>query len=173
MAIAGQVPVINIRMGIQALDEDLPRVLKALGGDSMQGIGWARPDELTLLVPMVASHGGAADSYLLRLQFQAYRDWPPSAQFVNPETTQYVWPQDQHHVPQLVSNECRTHANYPTSSGKGIQLICCSATKEFYDVRHSVESAHLWCNTYNFLTTLQAIRRAMGTSYIGRFPRHG
>lgn len=173
MAVAGQAPVINTKAGIQAFNEDLPRVLAARGVDSMEALGWTRPDDLTLLVPMQATHQGATDSFLLRLQFQAYRDWPPSAQFVNPETAHYAGQQDQHHVPQLVSNECRTHASYATASGKTIQLICCSATLEFYEVLHNVQPEHLWRETYNFLTTIQAISRAMSCSYTGRFPRHG
>jgi hypothetical protein len=173
MAVAGQAPVINTRAGIQAFNEDLPRVLAARGVDSMQALGWTKPDDLTLLVPMDATYQGKTDGFLLRLQFHAYRDWPPSAQFVNPETKQYAGQQDQHHVPQLVSNECRTHTNYTHSAGKVIQLICCSATLEFYDVLHSVQLEHLWRDTYSFFTTIQAISRAMGSSYMGRFPQHG
>lgn len=140
---------------------------------SLEALGWTQPDALTLLIPLTASIDGSVDDYLLKLGFHYYRDWPPSAQFVNHSTGQYAWPRDQHHVPRLESQECRTHVNYQARpSATGIQLICCSATLEFYQVLHSVEPQHIWNGTSTFLTTLRAIQRAMQTSYKGRFPRH-
>lgn len=163
----------NTQAGLQAVREDMPRVLEALGASSLEALGWTQPDALTLLIPLRASVDGSTDGYLLKLGFHYYREWPPSAQFVNPYTGQYAWPHDQHHVPRLESQECRTHVNYQmTPSATGIQLICCSATLEFYQVLHSVEPQHVWNGTSTFLTTLKAIQRAMQSSYKGRFPRH-
>ena len=162
----------DLEAGTAALEEDLPRVLKMLGATSMEDLGWSRPNKLTLLIPLSGIYQGHTDDYLLRLGFQAYRAWPPSAQFVNPETQSYSCPQDQHHVPRLTSEECRTHIEYLHGERK-IQLICCSATLEFYEVKHHVKLEHLWSESDNFWITVNAIKRAMDSFYQGRFPKHG
>lgn len=172
MAAVSVAPTIDAIAGAAALDEDIPRVLELEGASSLAELGWSRPNRLSLLVPMTGMRGGATDSYLLRLGFQAYRAWPPSAQFVNPDTQGYAYPQDQHHVPMLASPECHAHVAYAKGAGT-IQLICCSATLEFYEVLHSVEQHHLWRETNTFFTTIMAIRRAFGSHYQGRFPVHG
>jgi len=169
MAAAGQAPRIDLRAGVTALDEDLPKVLGHLGVASMEALGWSRPEKLVLLVPMKATHEGQTDHFLLRLGFQAYREWPPSAQFVNPETTAYAGLEDRQHLPKLNSPECNMHWNYPRPGGGSMQLICCSATLEFYEVLHGVQPEHLWADHYTFLTTLKAIQRAMESFYQGRF----
>ena len=112
MASANEQPTADIQAGATALDEDIPRVLSVLEASSLEALGWSRPDRLSLLVPMDGVYQGKTDEYLLRLGFQAYRKWPPSARFVNPATLDYVYPQDQHFIPQLTSQECRTHAAY-------------------------------------------------------------
>jgi hypothetical protein len=172
MAAAGAAPTLDVLAGAVALDEDIPRVLKLEGVSSLGELGWSRPNRLSLLVPMKGIRAGVTDEYLLRLGFQAYRKWPPSAQFVNPDTQAYAHPQDQHHVPVLTSPECQTHIAYPKGAGT-IQLVCCSATLEFYEVLHSVEQHHLWRETNTFLTTIVAIRKAFASHYQGRFPAHG
>jgi hypothetical protein len=172
VAAAGQQPIVDTQAGLKAVREDVPRVLKVLGAPSLEALGWTQPDALTMLIPLSASIEGVTDKYLLKLGFHCYREWPPSAQFVNPGTGQYVWPADQPCVPRLESPECRTHANYPAPTGTGIQLICCSATLEFYQVLHGVEPQHVWNGTSTFLTTLKAVQRAMQSHYTGRFPRH-
>ena len=171
MAQANEYPTMDPEAGAAALEEDLPRVLRMLGA-SMEELGWTRPNKLTLLIPLSGVYQGHTDDYTLRLGFHAYRAWPPSAQFVNPQTQSYSYPQDQHFVPQLTSGECRTHAQYCHGT-KRIQLICCSATLEFYEVKHNVNPEHLWSDTDNFWTTVNAIKRAMGSFYQGRFPKHG
>lgn len=172
MAAPGIAPTIDALVGAAALDEDIPRVLGLEGAPSLAELGWVRPNRLSLLVPMTGILAGATDQYLLRLGFQAYRKWPPSAQFVNPATQAYSYPQDQHHVPRLTSPGCQTHTAYPKGAGT-IQLVCCSATLEFYEVLHSVEPHHLWRESNTFLTTIVAIRRAFVSHYQGRFPPHG
>jgi hypothetical protein len=169
VAQANVVPTQDLQAGAAAFDEDLPRVLELLGASSLEAMGWSRPNRLSLLVPAAGRWQGREDRYLLRLGFQAYREWPPSAQFVNPETGGYVYPKDQCCVPMLTSPECRTHVayrRYPQASP--IQLICCSATLEFYEVLHPVTPEHLWRETDTFLTTIMAIRRAMTSFYGGR-----
>lgn len=172
MATAAVAPTVDVLAGAAALDEDIPRVLQIEGATSLEELGWRRPNRLALLVPMRGTLAGTTDTYLLRLGFQAYRRGPPSAQFVNPGTLSYTYPQDQHHVPRLTSPECHTHIAYPKGAST-IQLICCSATLEFYEVQHSVEPHHLWRETHTFLTTIVAIRRAFAAYYQGRFPAHG
>lgn len=166
-------PSVEVQAGAAALDADIPRVLHLLDAPALEALGWSRPNRLSLLVPMVGIHGGKEDKFLLRLGFQAYRKWPPSAQFVNPDTGTYVYPHDQHVVPKLTSPECRTHVAYSIAQGGSIQLICCSATLEFYEVLHPVNPEHRWRGTETFLTTVNAIRRALASYYEGRFPAHG
>jgi hypothetical protein len=144
-----------------ALEEDLPKVLK---GKTPEEVGWARLDSLTLLVPVVGGGlGEGGDPYFLRLGFGYYRDWPPSAQFVNPETRDYQLGRDNKWLPRIEGwNELHVHANY---DGKG-QLICCSNTLEFYKVRHSMEPKHLWDpERQNFAATLRAIEWGLQSDY--------
>src|SRR5690349_19997002 len=123
MAEANGRPTLDLIRGAAALDEDCPRVLKALGAISLEDLGWRRPDRITLLIPMRGVYQGNTDEYLLRLGFQAYRKWPPSAQFVNTETLAYVSPADQNFVPRLTSPECQTHVAYKRNGNDpGIQL---------------------------------------------------
>ena len=174
MAVAGEQPTLDVQAGAAALDEDIPRVLRVLGAMSLEELGWSRPDKLSLLVPMMGVYQDKEDEYLLRLGFQAYRRWPPSAQFVDPVTLSYVCPHDQHFVPRIASPECHTHTAYQrTPQSNKIQLICCSATFEFYEVLHGVAEDHLWRETDTFFTTIAAIQKALGSSYQGRFPVHG
>lgn len=169
MAAVKQQPALDPQAGAAALDEDLPRVLNALGAKAIEELGWSRPNRLTLLVPMSCSLGDQRDDYLLRLGFEAYRKWPPSAQFINPATLSYDHPKDQCFVPRLTSPECHTHAEYGRPGGGTMQLICCSATLEFYQVLHDVKPEHLWDEENTFLLTVMAIRKALGSFYGGRF----
>jgi len=163
-------PTLDLAAGLKALEEDLPRVVNVLGVTSLSDLGWSRPKPLVLLVPMKATWQGQEDAYLLRLSFEAYRRWPPSARFVNPATQDYVHPDDQHHVPKLTSPECQTHIAYQMNAqAPKMQLICCSATFEFWDVLHDVEEHHMWRGTETFLTTINAIQKAFGSHYQGRF----
>jgi len=174
VAIANQRPTIDVQAGAAAVDEDIPRVLRVLEASSLEQLGWRRPDRLTLLVPFTGIHQNRQDEFVLRLGFAAYRRWPPSAQFVNPDTLAYSYPADQHFVPRLNSPECTTHIAYTNNHQRSaVQLVCCSATQEFYDVLHGVEPEFLWRETDTFLTTIMAIRRAFSSSYGGRFPTHG
>lgn len=170
MAKAGEAPILNPKAGLAAFEADLERVLRLEGASKLEDLGWIRHDKLTLLVPMEGVKDGKADDFMLRLGFHAYREWPPSAQFVNPETLVYSHGPDNHHVPQLTSNECHTHLAYAHPKGGTVQLICCSATLEFYDVLHGVEPRHVWSASNNFNSTITAIRRAMTSHYQGRFP---
>ncbi|MBI3699136.1 MAG: hypothetical protein HY242_01645 [Afipia sp.] len=171
MAVAKQRPTIDLGAGAAALEQDLPRVLNVLGATSIEELGWRRHNRLTLLVPMSGTFQDKTTDYLLRLGFQAYREWPPSARFVNPETLDYRGAEDARFVPQLTSDACRTHIQYPDPHNNGtmVQLICCSATFEFYDVLHEVDSKFLWRNTDTFLLTINAIRKAFVSSYQGPF----
>ena len=174
MAKANEQPTLDVQAGAAALDEDIPRVLRLLEATSLEQVGWSRPNRLSLLVPMSGTYQGNKDDYLLRLGFQAYRKWPPSAQFVNPETLAYVYPQDQHFVPKLTSPECHTHvAHQRNAQSSKTQLICCSATLEFYDVLHGVEPQHVWREIDTFFTTITAIQKAFTSFYQGRFQVDG
>lgn len=171
MPAANGAPLIDVAVGAAAFDRDLSKVMALKGVTSPKELGWSRPNRLTLLVALSKSMEATSESFMLKLGFQAYPRWPPSAQFVNPTTLEYRYPEDQPHVPKLTSPECHTHVAYQGSAGQ-IQLICCSATLEFYEVAHGVDPKHLWHDTNSFLTTINAVQRAMSTHYQGRFT-HG
>lgn len=141
---------------IEAFDRDLAIVLN---GKNLEELEWKRPDTLTLLVPMI---GGDRDRYLLRLHFGFYPEWPPSAQFVNPDTGIYDIERDLKWLPKIEGcSEIQVHPKYEYN-GKKMQLICCSATLEFYQVRHSVEERHIWnIKHQNFFSTLHAVTRGL------------
>lgn len=173
MAVAGAAPRMDPQAGAAALDEDIPRVLRMHDANRLEDLDWRRPDKLTLLVPMRGMRGETRDDFLLKLAFHSYREWPPSAQFVNPDTLRFQLDQDDRWVPKLTSEECRTHLAYGHPRGGTIQLICCSATWEFYDVNHSVEARYVWDGKSTFYSTIVAIRRAMTDNYEGRFGEDG
>ena len=164
-------PVLDIARGMSSLDEDIPRVLALFGKTAVEELGWRRPNRSSLLVPIQGTHNGVTETYVLRLGFAAYRKWPPSAQFVNPNTLTYAHAVDQHHLPILTSPECHVHANYAAANGRTLQLICCSATQEFYDTAHPVEPALIWNEQNTFYTTVAAIQKAMASCYGGRFAK--
>jgi hypothetical protein len=164
-------PVLDIARGIASLDEDIPRVLAFLGKTAIEELGWRRLNKSSLIVPIQGTLNGVIENYVLRLGFAAYRKWPPSAQFVNPDTLAYAHPVDQHHLPILTSPECHMHPNYAAANGKTLQLICCSATQEFYDTAHPVEPGLIWSEQNTFYTTVAAIQKAMASFYGGRFAK--
>jgi hypothetical protein len=166
MSIHGKAPVQDIVRGQQAFADHLERLLR---GRALDDLGWVKPDDLTLLVPMFgATAAGRKDAYLLRLYFDHYPVWPPSAQFVNPLTLEYRLADDAKWVPQSNGHqEIAFHTNY-TNQG---QLICCSLTLEFYKVHHSVEPHLVWNGEkQTFAATIAAIKRALVPPYYtGRF----
>lgn len=166
MLILGKAPVQDIAQGQVAFAADLSRFL---GQRSLDEVGWAKPDDLTLLVPLFGTRaGGGRDPYLLRLYFDHYPTWPPSALFVNPLTLTYKYRDDVQWVPETnYPQEIAFHTNYPP----GIQLICCSLTLEFYKVNHSVEEAMIWREEkHKFTSTIAAIKRALvQPHYMGRW----
>jgi len=151
----------DIPAGMEAFRRDLQAVLKDA---TLTDKGWAMPDDLTLLVPMLAQNPqGTVDLYLLRLFFDHYPKAPPSAQFVNPITLSYKYPEDVSWVPRSEgAQDIGFHTNY---CGSG-QLICSSTTLEFYKVNHSVNAEHVWNpERMNFLATLAAIKRGLVPSF--------
>ena len=164
MSIAAGVPVpADFGQARDAVDRHLGQVL---AGRTLESAGWERPDPLTLYVPMrgfttatsafaygfdpAADPAGAdgafagapaGDDYLLRLYFSHYPAWPPSARFVNPATRQFAagderWLPDDHR-----GERAACPRELPGASG---QVICCSATLEFYLVNHQVADQHRW-----------------------------
>jgi hypothetical protein len=186
--LAGGIPVpADFEQAREAVDRHLASVLT---GRSLESAGWLRPDPLTLYIPMrgfnqvtlavsygfdpsedLASSDGAfagapeGDDYLLRLYFSHYPDWPPSVRFVNPETKQFT-AGDKRWLPMITgTNELAVHAEFP---GAG-QLICCSATLEFYQVNHGVADQHRWTPGSSFAATLNVLSRYMRPpAYTGR-----
>jgi hypothetical protein len=146
---------------IAQLELDLPLILK---GMPLEQSSWVRVDPLTLLVPVAGIRADCEpDLYFLRLQFGYYRTFPPSAQFVNPLTLRYDASKDKAWLPKIDGNpEIAVHADY---QNKG-QLICCSATLEFYLVGHTVEPKHVWDpKSQNFAATLNAVRRGLRSNF--------
>ena len=167
MAEIGKDPVPNTPAdAVVALDSHLPIVLR---GKTMSEVGWERPDLLTLYIPLSGQRAdGKEDEYMLRLNFGYYPEWPPSAQFVNPQTKQYLYPDDVSWLPHFEGNSgIAMHTAYKNEScPQGRQLICCSMTLEFYLVRHGVDPRHLWNSKRdNFAATLNAIRGVLQQPY--------
>jgi hypothetical protein len=106
---------------------------------------------------------GAVDTYVLKLGFGYYPDWPPSAQFVNPITGKYEFPADLASLPFIEGNqEIHVHPNYPPV----VQLICASVTLEFYLIRHQVNPEHLWDpDKQTFASTINAIKFGLRLPY--------
>lgn len=151
----------DIPAGVEAFQRDLQAVLKDA---TLTDKGWAKPDDLTLFVPMFAQNPqGSPDLYLLRLFFDHYPKAPPSAQFVNPMTLSYRYPDDVSWVPKIEgAQDIHFHTNYCEAG----QLICSSTTLEFYKVNHSVEPQHVWTpERMNFLSTLAAIKRGLAPNF--------
>ena len=165
-------PTLDLAAGRLVFDQDLPRALALYGAGTPEALGWRVSGNRTLLVPMTGTHAGQREDYLLRLDFVAGRDWPPSTQFVNPETLAYVVGEDTGHLPKLSHPEVQVHPAYKSQiMSNPIQLICCSATLEYYDVLHGGDDAILWQAGDTFLVTLSAIGRAMASEhYAGRYP---
>lgn len=168
MAAKGQKPVLaNPLLAQAAFEHDLAVVLKGRGVTWEQS-GWTRLNELALLIPMTGYPNQAAGEppFTLKLEFRHYPDWPPSAQFVNPNTRTYSYPADRCWLPKLDNEEIKTHENY---DNKG-QLICSSVTLEFYDVLHGVEDKFVWKHPrQTFAATLNQIEWALHHHYNGRF----
>lgn len=156
------VPTQDIHAGREAFQRDLQRVLR---DTTLAERSWVKADDLTLYVPLAAESvdGRRPDFYLLRLVFDHYPGGPPSAQFVNPITLAYSFPQDACWVPKAEGpNHIAFHPNY---NGGG-QLICSSTTLEFYKVNHDVAPENIWNpERMNFMTTLAAIRSGMSAPY--------
>jgi hypothetical protein len=155
-------PVQDIHAGREAFLRDLQSILK---DSTLTDKGWSQPDDLTLLVPMLAQNTqqGQVDLYLLRLFFDHYPKGPPSALFINPLTMAYKFPDDVGWVPRCEgAPDIHFHPNY----NAGGQLICSSTTLEFYKVNHDVQPEHVWDpQRMNFATTLAAIRRGLAPAY--------
>jgi hypothetical protein len=162
MSIFGKAPVQDIAHGRGAFADHLERALK---GRTLDDAGWAQPDDLTLLVPVFGTMSDERkDAYMLRLYFDHYPTWPPSALFVNPLTLQYSAAEDAKWVPNAPGHpEIAFHTNYATS---GQQLICCSLTLEFYNVNHSVAPNLVWQgDKQTFMATLAAVKRILVPPY--------
>lgn len=174
----------------QARDAVDRHLSQGLAGRTLESAGWERPDPLTLYVPVrgftaattAVAYGfdptvdpagagafadaPAGDDYLLRLYFSHYPAWPPSGRFVNPSTRQFA-AGDERWLPAITgTNELHVHANYGGTSG---QVICCSATLEFYLVNHQVAEQHRWQPGSSFAATLNVLSRYMRPpAYTGR-----
>lgn len=158
MNIKGVRPVLNNPLRAkEALERDLPKALRNIDG-------WQRLDDLNVIVPQYARNtNGEVDNYLLKLNFAYYPQWPPSAQFVNPETLNYLYPADIKWLPKIEgTSEIAVHASFQNVG----QLICNSMTLEFYQVNHGVEDRHLWNeDNCNFSATINVIKQYINSNY--------
>ena len=165
MSTMGNAPVQDIAQGQRVFAEHLKRML---GNRTLDDFGWAKPDDLTLFIPLFGTTAaGKKDAYILRLFFDHYPTWPPSALFVNSLTLDYRLPDDTKWVPHAPGHsEIAFHTDY---TGRG-QLVCCSLTLEFYKVNHSVEEKVVWQgDKQTFLATIAAIKRVLvPPHYVGR-----
>jgi hypothetical protein len=68
------------------------------------------------------------------------------------------------------------HPNYGyqvQGQARTCQLICCTATYEYYDTPHAGDQNLIWQATDTFERTLRAIGRALGSSFYKRRHPHG
>lgn len=162
MARLGVAPIpVTPSRALEALEKHLPMVLR---GQTLEAAGWKRLDPLTLLIPLQAfREDGRVDDYYLRFGFAYYPEWPPSVKAVNPETLRYDYPADQHWVPRVEgTNEIGFHLQY---AGVG-QLVCNSATLEFYQINHSCDLRHVWdSERHTFALTLSVLRDYLRPPY--------
>jgi hypothetical protein len=169
MAAIKQAPVLaNALVAREAFEADLPRVLKGRGAASVEEAGWTRLADLELLVPVQARSEKELIPFFLRLKFYHYPEWPPSAQFVNPATRTFDLEKDRYWLPKILgTDEVRVHDHVKEAGG---QLICCSATLEFYIMLHDVKPEHLWDHSkYTFAHTINQIEWGLAKFYQGRF----
>jgi hypothetical protein len=171
VAVAKQKPVLaNPIVAGEAMRAHLPLVLAGLGAKSIDEVGWRALGDLGLLVPVAGRTADSKepDSFYLRLEFYHYPDWPPSAQFVNPETLGYVRNVDQYWLPKIEGGEIHVHEHHDDLKR---QLICCSATLEFYEVLHDVKAEYLWDPaSHTFAHTINQIEWGLRSPrYKGRF----
>jgi hypothetical protein len=167
MAQAGTTPVLATPSdAIAAFERDLPKALK---NRTLEEAGWHRLDDMTLLVPLQGRQvNGTIDSYLLRMGFACYPEWPPSTLFVNPQTLSYDKAKDQCWLPKIEAcSEIAVHTDYQNHG----QLICCSLTLEFYAILHGVQPEHVWnSQKHNFAATINQIDWALRSQfYKGRY----
>ena len=160
MAALNADPVPNLPAGIARLERDLPDVL---AGRTLEQAGWVQPTRSSLCIPTWSK---TFDFFLLRLTFECYPEWPPSALFVNPITKIYEG-KDIMWLPKIEAPHLKTHANYADRHG---QVICNSSTLEFYKVGHGLgDAGHIWNESYTFQHTLHTITDALRSSfYLGR-----
>lgn len=155
------IPIQDVHTGREALKRDLGRYLK---DSTLVDKGWAQPDVLTLLIPILATNpSGQCDFYLLKLVFDHYPKGPPSAQFINPLTNDYTFPKDVMWVPKIEGHPAiHFHTNYNNQ----LQLVCSSTTLEFYKVNHDVQEENIWREgDMSFMSTVAAIRAGLSQPY--------
>jgi hypothetical protein len=162
MAERQKCPVADPHRGRAAFAEHLPRVLL---GRTLEQLGWVSPNALTLLVPMCAGPSGA-DDFLLRLGFQYYPEWPPTARFVNPDTREYDPARDLYWLPTVIGDPgFAVHPHYVHANYAG-PLLCCSYIAEFYLILHDVQAAHLWnSDRHTFGATISRVQEALRSEY--------
>lgn len=157
-------PVLNTpSKAASAFEGDLLRYMTFRNATTPGEVGMRVLDPLTLIVPLTATGNSKKDDYTLRLHFGYYPEWPPSAQFVNPDTLIYDKTSDLKWLPLVQgTTELAVHADY---SGQG-QLVCNSMTLEFYLVNHGYnKKEHLWKPGLSFEATLKTIQWALGSQY--------
>jgi len=162
MAQASVRPIANVQLGREKLEQHLPLVL---GDQSLEQRGWTRLNAVTLVVPVHAGLDGA-DDFFLRLGFEYYGEWPPTACFVNPVTLSFAPDGDLYWLPVMIGDPgFAVHAKHAYENQTN-QLICCSFTADFYLILHSVQPEHIWdCKRYNFGATIHRVERALRSEF--------
>lgn len=162
MATLGQTPVLATPAeALEAMERHLSMVLR---GKTLSEVGWKRPNPLTLLIPLTAiREDGGQDEYLFRFYFGYYPEWPPSVRAVNPETSEFRYPEDNRWVPRVQgTSELGFHPQYQNVG----QLVCNSTTLEFYQVNHGCDPAHVWdAKRHTFALTLAVLRDYLKPPY--------
>lgn len=109
------------------------------------------------------------DIYVNRLEFSHYPTYPPTIEFVNPDTLAYDPAKDQAHVPVLAkSPPDQSIALSPAYDARG-QLLCHSLNYEYYirGGHHPGPEIHWKEGTHTLVTTLMFHQKILRQPYYG------
>ena len=108
-------------------------------------------------------------AYLHRLEFSHSPTYPPTVEFVNPDTRQYDPVKDQKWVPLIAkSPPQQSIAFHPAYDARG-QLVCHSLNYEYYirGGHNPGPEIHWKAGTHNLVTTLMFQQKMLTEPYYG------
>lgn len=134
--------------------------------------GWSRTtiDPMHTLVGVTAVRSDSQrDPYYLLLGAEYYDRWPPTAQFVDPDTLRPA-ATDSRWWPVLQTNPPwgAIHANYRYLDGQNRPLICITLTAEYYQTQHNPPAHTVWRQgKHTVAATITRITEMLSQPYYG------